>query len=115
MSNLKQRTIDFLEIEWATYVKRFHHLPVDAGAKRVKAQGYEQFRDMLAHILTWWEEAMPIILAIAEEREYERKKYDFDVFNAGAIEKYKNWDEAEFLTHFEKMRQKTVTDLLSMN
>ena len=115
MTNLKQRTIDFLEIEWAAYVKRFHRLPVDVGAKRVKAQGYEQFRDMLAHILTWWEEAMPIILAIAEEREYERKKYDFDVFNAEAVAKYKNWDEAEFLAHFEKTRQNAVTSLTSMN
>ena len=58
---------------------------------------------------------MPIILAIAEEREYERKKYDFDVFNAGAIEKYKDWNEAEFLIHFEKMRQKAAADLRSMN
>jgi hypothetical protein len=115
MSNLKQRTIDFLEIEWATYVKRFNRWPVDVGAKRVKAQGYEQFRDMLAHILTWWEEAMPIILAIAEEREYERKKYDFDKFNAEAVAKYKNWDETEFLAHFEKTRQKAVTDLKAMN
>lgn len=111
----KQRTIDFIEIEWATYIERFNRLPVDEGMKRVKAQGYERFRDMLAHVLAWWEEAMPIILAIAEEREYERRKYDFDVFNAEAIAKYKGWDEAEFLTHFEKMRQKAAADLRSMN
>ena len=61
---------------------------------------------MLAHILAWWEEGLPIILAIAEEREYERKKYDFDVFNAEAVAKYKSWDEAEFLAHFESTRQK---------
>lgn len=115
MSNYKQRTIDFLEIEWATYIERFNRLPVDVGRKRVKDQGYEQFRDMLAHVLSWWEEAMPIILAIAEEREYERKKYDFDVFNAEAVAKYKSWDEAEFLAHFEKTRQKTVADLQFMN
>lgn len=111
----KQRTLDYIEIEWATYIERFNRLPVDEGKRRAKEQGYERFRDMLAHVLAWWEEAMPIILAIAEEREYERKKYDFDVFNAGAIEKYKNWDEAEFLAHFEKMRQKAGADLRSMN
>ncbi|MBI5822698.1 MAG: ClbS/DfsB family four-helix bundle protein [Chloroflexi bacterium] len=111
----KQRTLDFIEIEWGTYIERFNRLPVDEGMKRVKAQGYERFRDMLAHVLAWWEEAMPIILAIAEERDLERRKYDFDVFNAEAIEKYKSWDEAEFLTHFEKMRQKTEADLRSMN
>ena len=115
MSNFKQRTLNFLEIEWATYVERFKHLPVEDGIKRVKGQGYEQFRDMLAHILAWWEEGLPIILAIAEEREYERKKYDFDVFNAEAVAKYKSWDETEFLAHFENTRQKTVADLKSMN
>jgi len=65
--------------------------------------------------LAWWEEGMGIILAIAEEREYERKKYDFDVFNAEAVAKYKDWDEDKFLAHFEKTRQKAVTDLKSMN
>jgi hypothetical protein len=114
MSNLKQRTIDFLEIEWATYIERFNRWPADDGIKRVNAQGYQQFRDMLAHILAWWEEGMMIILALAEEREYERKKYDFDVFNAEAVAKYKKWDEIEFLAHFEKTRQKAVTDLGSM-
>jgi hypothetical protein len=115
MQTYKQRTLDFLEIEWATYVERFNRWPVENGLKRVNEQGYGQFRDMLAHILAWWEEGMGIILAIAEEREYERKKYDFDVFNAEAVKKYKTWDEAEFHAHFEKTRQKAVTDLKSMN
>ncbi len=111
----KQRTLDFIEIEWATYIERFNRLPVEAGQKRVKNQGYARFRDMLAHILSWWEEAMPIILAIAEEREYERKKYDFDVFNAEAVARYKDWDEAKFLARFEEMRQKSAADLRLMN
>ena len=115
MSNFKQRTLDFLEIEWATYIERFNRWPVAEGRKRVNDQGYEKFRDMLAHILAWWEEGMGIILAIAEEREYERKKYDFDVFNAEAVKKYKTWDEAEFLAHFEKTRQKAATSLRTMN
>jgi hypothetical protein len=115
MSNYKQRALDFLEIEWATYIERFNRWPAQHGAERVKDQGYEKFRDMLAHILAWWEEAMPIILAIAENREFERKKYDFDVFNAEAIKKYREWDEKKFLAHFEKTRQKAAADLRSMN
>ena len=111
----KQRTLDFIEIEWATYIERFNRLPVDEGQNRVKKQGYAQFRDMLAHILSWWEEAMPIILAIAEEREYERKKYDFDVFNAEAVARYKDWDEEQFLARFEEIRQKAAADLRLMN
>lgn len=115
MTNFKQRTLDFLEIEWATYIERFFRWPADHGLKRVHDQGYAQFRDMLAHVLAWWEEGMEIILAIAEGREYARRKYDFDAFNAEAVAKYKDWDESEFLAHFEKVRQKAAADLMSMN
>ena len=111
----KQRTLDFIEIEWATYIERFNRLPAEVGQNRAKKQGYARFRDMLAHILSWWEEAMPIILAIAEDREYERKKYDFDVFNAEAVARYKDWDEAKFLARFEEIRQKAAADLRLMN
>ena len=111
----KQRALDFLEIEWAAYIERFKRLPELESSKRVRAQGYERFRDMLAHILAWWEDVMPVILALAENREFERKKYDFDTFNAEAVAKYKDWDEAEFLAHFEKSRQKAAADFRSMN
>jgi hypothetical protein len=111
----KGRTLEYIEQEWGTYVERFLHLPKEAGEKRVKAQGYERFRDMLAHILAWWEEGMDIIHAIAEDRPFERKKYDFDVFNAEAVAKYQDWDEAEFTAHFERTRQKMGADLKSLN
>jgi hypothetical protein len=111
----KQRTLEYVEMEWGTYVERFNRLPKNEQDRRVKEMGYEQFRDMLAHILAWWDEGMGIILAIAEDRPYERRKYDFDVFNAEAVAKYKSWDEAEFMSHFEKTRQKMGADLKSMN
>lgn len=111
----KQRTLNFLEIEWGTYIERFNRWPDEEGLKRVNDQGYGQFRDMLAHIVAWWQEGMEIILAIAEERDYARKKYDFDAFNAEAVAKYKDWDEAEFLAHFEKIRQKAAADLKNMS
>lgn len=111
----KQRTVDFLEIEWGTYVERFNRLPELDGTQRVRRQGFDRFRDMLAHILGWWEDVMPVILAIAENRDYEKKKYDFDAFNAESVTRYKDWNEAEFLAHFEKTRQKTAADLRSMS
>jgi hypothetical protein len=111
----KQRTLEYMEFEWGTYVERFSRLPKDEQQKRVKEMGYESFRDMLAHILAWWDEGMGIIRAIAEEREFERKKYDFDVFNSEAVAKYRGWDEAGFFTHFEKTRQAMAAELKSMN
>ena len=115
MPMTKQRTLGYVNIEWGMYVERFQRLPKAEGEKRVKQMGYERFRDMLAHILAWWEEGMGIINSIAGNREFERKKYDFDVFNAEAVAKYKDWDEDEFMAHFEKTRQKMGTDLKSMN
>jgi len=115
MSITKQRTLDYVELEWGTYVERFNRLPKEEQSKRVKEMGFESFRDMLAHILSWWEEGMGTILAIAEERQFERRKYDFDVFNAEAVARYKSWDESEFLAHFERTRQKMGADLRSMN
>jgi hypothetical protein len=111
----KQCTLDYVEQEWGTYIARFNRLPREEQSQRVKEMGYESFRDMLAHILAWWDEGMGIILAISRGREFERKKYDFDAFNAEAVTKYRNWDEAEFMAHFEKTRQKMGADLGSMN
>jgi len=115
MSITKGRTLEYIQQEWGTYVERFQRLPKAEQERRVREQGYERFRDMLAHILAWWEEGMDIILAIAEERPFERKKYDFDVFNAEAVARYRDWDEAEFMAHFERTRQKMGADLRSMN
>jgi len=115
MSITKQRTLDYVEFEWGTYVERFHRLPKEERGIRLKKMGFESFRDMLAHILAWWEEGMGIILAIAEERPFERRKYDFDLFNAEAVAKYGSWNEDEFMAHFENTRQKMALDLKSMN
>ena len=111
----KQRTLDYINTEWGTYVERFQHLPGDEQEKRVSQMGYEQFRDVLAHVVAWWDEGMDIILTLAENRAYERKKYDFDAFNAEAVAKYKTWNEGEFMAHFEKTRQKMAADLKSIN
>src|SRR5262245_56143991 len=115
MSITKQRTLDHVSEEWGTYVNRFGRLPKAEGEKRVREMGYERFRDMLAHILAWWEEGMGIINSIAANHEFERKKYDFDAFNAEAVAQYQDWDEGEFTAHFEKTRQKMEADLRSMN
>jgi hypothetical protein len=111
----KQRTLDYLEQEWGTYVERFQKLPNAEQAKRIEKTGYKSFRDLLAHILAWWEEGMGIIRAIAEGHQLERKKYDFDLFNAEAVAHYQPWDEREFMAHFEATRQKMIADLRTMD
>jgi hypothetical protein len=111
----KGRALDYMEHEWGTYVERFHRLPLEEQKKRLRKTGYESLRDLLAHILAWWEEGIGIIFAIAEERPFERKRYDFDLFNAEAVTKYGSWEETDFMVHFENTRQKISADLQSMN
>jgi len=110
----RQRALEYVEAEWGTYVKRFDNLTKVERNQRVREMGYQTFRDVLAHILAWWEEGMDVVLAVAEDRPFERKKYDFDVFNAQAVEKYQAWNEDEFMAHFEGTRQKMGADLKSM-
>jgi len=111
----KQRALDYLEHEWGMYIERFQRLSPEEQEQRLRETGYESLRDLLAHILAWWEEGMTIILAIAEEHTIERKKYDFDVFNAEAVARYASWEEGTFLAHFEQARQKMASDLQSLN
>jgi hypothetical protein len=111
----KERTLAYLEQEWGTYVERFYRLPKETGEQRIRQQGYDRLRDMLAHILAWWQEGLTIIRATAEGRETPRKQYDFDAFNAQAVAAYQNWDEAQFMAHFEESRRKMADELRSMN
>lgn len=115
MTITKRRTLDYVEQEWGGYVERFQRLPEDEQDKRVKEMGFEAFRDMLAHLLAWWQEGMGVIIAVAEESPFERKKYDLDVFDEEAVARYRDWDEVQFMAHFEKTRQNMEADLKSMN
>jgi hypothetical protein len=111
----KRRVLDYMEQEWGTYVERFQRLTEEEQKRRLRETGYGSLRDLLAHILAWWDEGMGVILSIAEERPFERKRYDFDVFNAEAVVKYGSWKEADFMAHFERTRQKVSADLESLN
>ncbi len=115
MAISKQRVLHYVEFEWGTYVERFRNLPETKQQRRLGESGYESLRDLLAHILAWWDEGMEIILAVAQDRPFERKKYDFDVFNAEAVAKYSSWEAAEFITHFEKSLRKIGTELQSLD
>jgi hypothetical protein len=114
MSVTKQRTLDYMEYEWGTYVERLRFLPESEQIRRVNAMGYASLQDLLAHVLAWWQEGMSIISAIAEGRTYERKKYDFNAFNAEAVARYSSWDEDVFMAHFEEIRHKTIQELKAM-
>jgi hypothetical protein len=81
MSITKQRTLDYVELEWGTYVERFNRLPKEEQSRRIKEMGFESFRDMLAHIVGWWEEGGRIINGILDSPAFTWQSYDVDAFN----------------------------------
>lgn len=104
-----QELLDNLRKDWKTYPERFKLLAPEDQAAFLKSQGYDNFHDLLAHILGWWQEAVKIVNSILDNMESPRKKYDIDAFNAAAIEHFKSWKEADLLIHFENVRHSLIT------
>jgi len=104
-----QELLDNLRKDWKAYPERFNQLPRENQTAFLKSQGYNSFHDLLAHILTWWEEASKIVNSILDNMELPRKEYDIDAFNARALEHFRTWKEADMLIHFENVRESLVT------
>ena len=97
---------------WKDYPAGIEALPADMKAAFLEKQGYPSAHALLSHIVGWWDEAFAIVEDTLVGRERPRREYDFDVFNAEAVERFKAWPEAELLSHYETMRQK-LTMLVS--
>lgn len=104
MSITKKRTLEYIEQEWGTYVERFERLPRAEQEKRVREQGYERFRDLLAHILAWWEEGARVISGILDSPSFTWEPSDVDAFNREQIQKYSTWLNDDLFRHYESVR-----------
>lgn len=100
----KERTLAYIEQEWGTYVERFQRLPREKQERRVREQGYERFRDLLAHILAWWEEGARVISGILDSPAFTWQPPDTDAFNRELIQKYAAWSDADLFRHYEAVR-----------
>jgi hypothetical protein len=94
--------IDTLQREWGGCVERFNALPPEKQAAFLKQQGFERFRDLVAHVLAWWEEGIRVIQTSSDEDPCVAQ--DVDVFNAEAVKKYAALPESEVLADFEQTR-----------
>lgn len=101
-----ERAFNYLNVEWPAYAATIKSASPERRADFLQGQGYARLADLLAHIAVWWEEAYGIMLATVEGREVERKKYDFDVFNAASVARFKDSSEEQVLIFFEEYRQK---------
>jgi len=104
-----QELLDNLRKDWKAFPGLFTQLSPERQAAFLESQGYASFHDLLAHILTWWEEASKIVISILDNMELPRKEYNVDAFNAAALEHFRTWKETDLLIHFENVRQSLVT------
>jgi hypothetical protein len=100
--------------EWGKYKDRFQRLTPEEQAAFLKGQGYASLYELLAHVGVWWEEAEGIIRDAIEKRERPSLKYDFDVFNAASLARFKGTSKEELLTWFEAQRQRMAALVSSL-
>jgi hypothetical protein len=94
---------------WKDYPAGIEALPVEKKAAFLEKQGYPSAHALLSHITGWWDEAFAIVDDALAGRERPRREYDFDVFNAESLARFKAWSEADLLSYYETMRQKLIT------
>ena len=99
------QTLDILQNDWAEYVSAFQSLPLEKQTEFLTKQGFARFRDVVAHIIAWWEDGMDAINAISKDPAYQHPDRDTDAYNAEAIAIFGKLNEAEVLKRFESVRQ----------
>jgi hypothetical protein len=101
---LFQQSLD----EWGRYLEHFKSLSSQEQADFLKGQGYASAYQLLAHVGVWWEEAEGIIRDALEKRERPSRKYDFDVFNAASLARFKDTSPEDLLAWYESQRQRMI-------
>jgi hypothetical protein len=96
--------MDLLQNEWAEYVTDFNRLDDEKKREFLAEQGFASFRDLIAHIIGWWEEAARIIAGILNLPGFTWQNRDTDAFNRELTEKYSTWRDDDLFSHFESVR-----------
>ena len=94
-----------LEGGWSVYVKQFNALSPEKQAAFLQKEGFENFHDLLAHIIGWWEEGLWVITGILDDPSFTWKERDVDAFNLELVEKFRSWSEEDLLLHYENVRE----------
>jgi hypothetical protein len=97
--------LDTLQREWDGYIERFNALPEDKQGAFLEKQGFPRFRDVVAHIIAWWEDGIEAINGYAKDPAYKHPDKDTDAYNAQAVGIFGELTEAEVWKKFESTRQ----------
>ena len=113
LGHLKEHTVtaprflvlDTLQREWGDCLDRFQAMPEDKQKAFLEKQGFARFRDLVAHIIAWWEDGLAAIDAITKDLAYRHPEKDTDAYNAEAVKVFGELDEADVWKKFESTRQ----------
>jgi len=100
--------LDTLQREWGDYLRRFRALSEEKQKAFIEKQGFARFRDILAHIIVWWEDGLAAIGAITKDPAYRHPEKDTDAYNAEAVKIFGKLDEAEVWKKFESTRKRLM-------
>ncbi len=106
--------LDMLQREWAAYPERFRALPEDEQKRFLLKQGFPRFRDLLAHIVAWWEEGLQLIDSVAKDPSYKMPDKNIDAYNAQVVEMFGALDEADIGKRYEATRAALIELLINL-
>jgi hypothetical protein len=105
MSTLsRQDYIDALQNGWGSYVSHFRRLSSIQQEAFLKKQGYASLRDLLAHVIAWWQLGLTNLPQMINDPSCENPDIDDDDFNAKAVARFQPVDEAEVIRIFDQLR-----------
>jgi uncharacterized damage-inducible protein DinB len=106
--------LDMLQREWVQYPDHFRGLG-DAEQKAfLEKQGYTRFRDLIAHVIGWWEDILQVVDAVAKDPAYHAPAHDVDAYNASLVEMYGALDEPELWKKYETIRLALVELVINL-
>lgn len=106
--------LDMLQREWVKYPERFRSLSGEEQTAFLEKQGYARFRDLIAHVIGWWEDILQVVDGVAKDPSYRAPSRDTDAYNASLVELYGQLDEPELWKKYETTRLALVELVINL-
>ena len=110
----REELLTALDDGWGALVDHFHSLPQDEQAAYLERQGYARLPDLLAHVIAWWELAIPRISVLLADPDCPGQEVDVDGFNAAAVARFRDCDEPSMVALFETTRNQLRNLIVSL-
>jgi hypothetical protein len=107
--------LDMLQREWAGAFQRFHELTEEEQKTFLARQSFPRFRDLVGHIIGWWEETLRVVDAVAKNPSYRAPDRDTDAYNAELVKLFGGMDEADVWKKYEDTRAALIELVINLS